>query len=189
MLSAVRYEWSHCITKVRSLHCQTLLAYGTLFLSCINKHWTSTLGIISPSSYTDKILNLYFITKHSRFSKKIIINRYQSSFYTVSFFLLFTESEKVFKPEVRRQEKYLTPDMNRRRLIDRAKMKSLRMSVVIVAAFIIWWTPYYIMMIIFTFANPNKDVSNKMLNWYLRFIQPYVENDVTGLQMQTYLLK
>lgn len=97
------------------------------------------------------------------------IKKYQQSFFNiaivgrsmcVSFFLLFSESEKVFKPEVRRQEKYLTPDMNRRRLIDRAKMKSLRMSVVIVAAFIIWWTPYYIMMIIFTFWNPDKDVSS-----------------------------
>lgn len=76
----------------------------------------------------------------------------------LSFF--FTESEKVFKPEVR-QEKYLTPDQNRRRLIDRAKMKSLRMSVVIVAAFIVWWTPYYIMMIIFTFLNPDERVSIK----------------------------
>ena len=49
--------------------------------------------------------------------------------------------------------------MNRRRLIDRAKMKSLRMSVVIVTAFIIWWTPYYVMMVIFTFLNPDRDVS------------------------------
>lgn len=71
----------------------------------------------------------------------------------------FTESEKVFKPEVIRHEKYLTPDMNRRRLIDRAKMKSLRMSVVIVAAFLIWWTPYYVMMVIFTFLDPDKKVS------------------------------
>ncbi|KAG6456791.1 hypothetical protein O3G_MSEX009949 [Manduca sexta] len=73
-------------------------------------------------------------------------------------------SEKVFKPEVRRQEKYFTPDMNRRRLIDRAKMKSLRMSVVIVAAFLVWWAPYYVMMIIFTFLNPDKDQSEELLS-------------------------
>lgn len=84
--------------------------------------------------------------------------------------LLFSESEKVFKPEVRRQEKYFTPDMNRRRLIDRAKMKSLRMSVVIVAAFLIWWTPYYVMMIIFTFLNPDKNVSNM----FIVFLQPSI---------------
>lgn len=41
----------------------------------------------------------------------------------------------------------------------RAKAKSLKISVVIVAAFIIWWTPYYTMMIIFMFLNPDKHVS------------------------------
>lgn len=74
---------------------------------------------------------------------------------------MIAESEKVFKPEVRRPEKsqYFTPDLNRRRLIDRAKMKSLRMSIVIVVAFLVWWAPYYVMMIIFTFWNPDKNVS------------------------------
>jgi len=41
----------------------------------------------------------------------------------------------------------------------RAKNKSLRISVVIVMAFLIWWTPYYTMMIIFLFLNPDKHVS------------------------------
>ncbi|XP_052752299.1 gonadotropin-releasing hormone receptor [Galleria mellonella] len=88
----------------------------------------------------------------------ILVSTYVSTVRTIA------KSEKVFQPEVIRQEKYLTPDMNRRRLIDRAKMKSLRMSVVIVAAFIIWWTPYYIMMIIFTFLNPDKDQSEELLS-------------------------
>ncbi|CAH1637332.1 unnamed protein product [Spodoptera littoralis] len=88
----------------------------------------------------------------------VLIATYVSTVRTIA------KSEKVFKPEVRRQEKHFTPDMNRRRLIDRAKMKSLRMSVVIVAAFLIWWTPYYVMMIIFTFLNPNKDQSEELLS-------------------------
>ncbi|KAJ8718485.1 hypothetical protein PYW08_002722 [Mythimna loreyi] len=88
----------------------------------------------------------------------ILVSTYVSTVRTIA------KSEKVFKPEVRRQEKYFTPDMNRRRLIDRAKMKSLRMSVVIVAAFLIWWTPYYVMMIIFTFLNPDKDQSEELLS-------------------------
>ncbi|XP_075979736.1 gonadotropin-releasing hormone receptor-like [Anticarsia gemmatalis] len=88
----------------------------------------------------------------------ILVSTYVSTVRTIA------QSEKVFKPEVRRQEKYFTPDMNRRRLIDRAKMKSLRMSVVIVAAFLIWWTPYYVMMIIFTFLNPDKDQSEELLS-------------------------
>lgn len=48
---------------------------------------------------------------------------------------------------------------NRQRLIHKAKMKSLRISVVIIAAFLICWTPYNVMMIIFTFLNPDKRVS------------------------------
>ncbi|XP_053611426.1 gonadotropin-releasing hormone receptor [Plodia interpunctella] len=88
----------------------------------------------------------------------ILVSTYVSTVRTIA------KSEKVFKPEVIRHEKYLTPDMNRRRLIDRAKMKSLRMSVVIVAAFIIWWTPYYIMMIIFNFLDPDKDQSEELLS-------------------------
>lgn len=87
------------------------------------------------------------------------------------FFL--SESEKVFKSEVRKHEKIFTPDMNRRRLIDRAKMKSLRMSVVIVAAFLAWWAPYYVMMIIFTFLNPDKDVSAIFISTFLQ-INVYV---------------
>ncbi|RVE47961.1 hypothetical protein evm_007369 [Chilo suppressalis] len=88
----------------------------------------------------------------------ILVSTYVSTVRTIA------KSEKVFQPEVRRQPNYLTPDMNRRKLIDRAKMKSLRMSVVIVAAFIVWWTPYYVMMIIFTFLNPDENLSEELLS-------------------------
>lgn len=47
---------------------------------------------------------------------------------------------------------------NRQKLIHRAKMKSLRISVAIVAAFIICWTPYYVSMLIFMFWNPDEQV-------------------------------
>lgn len=47
---------------------------------------------------------------------------------------------------------------NRQKLIHRAKMKSLRISVAIVAAFIICWTPYYTLMLIFMFWNPDEQV-------------------------------
>lgn len=50
-------------------------------------------------------------------------------------------------------------NINRRKLMHRAKVKSLRISVVIVAAFVLWWTPYYTMMIILMFLNPDKRVS------------------------------
>lgn len=48
---------------------------------------------------------------------------------------------------------------NRQKLIHRAKMKSLRISVAIVAAFIICWTPYYVSMLMFMFMNPDKRVN------------------------------
>ncbi|XP_045450305.1 gonadotropin-releasing hormone receptor-like [Melitaea cinxia] len=86
----------------------------------------------------------------------ILISTYVSTVRTIA------KSKKIFQPEVSRQEKLLATDLNRRRLIDRAKMKSLRMSIVIVAAFVIWWTPYYVMMIIFTFLNPGKDLSEDL---------------------------
>lgn len=66
----------------------------------------------------------------------------------------------MFKGEESARNGYTrSSDMNRRRLMHRAKTKSLRISVVIVAAFVIWWTPYYTMMIIFMFLDPDKNVS------------------------------
>jgi hypothetical protein len=66
----------------------------------------------------------------------------------------------MFKAEVEAGGKHVASEVNRRRIIHRAKMKSLRISVVIVVAFIVCWTPYYIMMIIFMFLNPDEHVSN-----------------------------
>ncbi|CAG4943978.1 unnamed protein product [Parnassius apollo] len=88
----------------------------------------------------------------------ILILTYISTVRTIA------RSKKVFKTETKTHEKYSTLDLNRRRLIDRAKMKSLRMSIVIVAAFVIWWTPYYIMMIMFTFMNPDKNLGEDLLS-------------------------
>ena len=68
----------------------------------------------------------------------------------------------MFKAEVEAGGKYVASEVNRRRIIHRAKMKSMRISVVIVMAFIICWTPYYIMMIIFMFLNPDEHVSYKI---------------------------
>ncbi|CAH2049354.1 unnamed protein product, partial [Iphiclides podalirius] len=87
----------------------------------------------------------------------ILISTYVSTIRTIA------RSKKFFETENKWQERYSALDINRRRLMDRAKMKSLRMSVVIVTAFVIWWTPYYIMMIIFTFLNPEKSVGDDLL--------------------------
>lgn len=69
----------------------------------------------------------------------------------------------MFKEEPTRGAYIRNSDLNRRRLLHRAKTKSLRISVVIVAAFVIWWTPYYTMMIIFLFLDPDEHVSIHIL--------------------------
>ncbi|XP_052863797.1 gonadotropin-releasing hormone receptor [Anopheles cruzii] len=83
----------------------------------------------------------------------ILIGTYLSTFMTIS------SSEKIFRIDtsaVDRTTYYRRSDTNRQRLIHKAKMKSLRISVVIVVAFIVCWTPYYIMMLIFMFLNPTE---------------------------------
>lgn len=70
----------------------------------------------------------------------------------------YTDSEKIFQVNETSndQDRKLN---NRQKLIHRAKMKSLRISVAIVAAFIICWTPYYVSMLIFMFMNPDERVN------------------------------
>ncbi|XP_025995188.1 gonadotropin-releasing hormone receptor [Solenopsis invicta] len=78
----------------------------------------------------------------------------------VSTVLTISRSQKSFKTE--QMMTYRNSDLNRRRLMSRAKTKSLRISVVIVAAFLICWTPYYTMMIIFLFMNPDDHLSEEL---------------------------
>ncbi|XP_024890439.1 gonadotropin-releasing hormone receptor [Temnothorax curvispinosus] len=86
----------------------------------------------------------------------ILITTYVSTVVTIS------RSQRTFKMEPTRT--YRDSDLNRRRLIHRAKAKSLRLSVVIVVAFLIWWTPYYTMMIILLFVNPDDHLSEELRN-------------------------
>lgn len=84
----------------------------------------------------------------------ILLSTYVSTIITIS------QSDKMFAAEAAASaRKY---DVNRRRLIQRAKVKSFRISVVIVVTFILWWTPYYSMMIIFMFLNPDKHLSEEL---------------------------
>ncbi|KAI9575404.1 hypothetical protein GQX74_014814 [Glossina fuscipes] len=73
--------------------------------------------------------------------------------YTVAW---AADSEKIFQNST--QDACTTQPLrqsNRQRLIHKAKMKSLRISVVIIIAFLVCWTPYYVMMVIFMFWNPD----------------------------------
>ncbi|XP_053593154.1 gonadotropin-releasing hormone receptor isoform X2 [Microplitis demolitor] len=88
----------------------------------------------------------------------ILVATYVSTVITIS------RSEKSFKFDVTNNKikNQITGDINRRRLMHRAKSKSLRISIVIVTAFVIWWTPYYIMMIIFMFLDPDEHLSEDL---------------------------
>ncbi|CRK92469.1 CLUMA_CG006046, isoform A [Clunio marinus] len=87
----------------------------------------------------------------------ILVSSYLSTFRTIS------SSERIFKLEATMNSDHIRrSDSNRQKLIHKAKMKSLRISVVIVAAFIICWTPYYAMMLIFMFMNPDERLSEDL---------------------------
>ncbi|KAL5275675.1 GPRGNR2 family protein [Megaselia abdita] len=87
----------------------------------------------------------------------ILFLTYVSTFRTIS------GSEKMFQgSKLAVYTNKPTVQTNRQRLIHKAKMKSLRISVVIIVAFLICWTPYNVMMIIFTFLNPDKRVGEEL---------------------------
>ncbi|XP_055316680.1 gonadotropin-releasing hormone receptor isoform X2 [Sitodiplosis mosellana] len=87
----------------------------------------------------------------------ILLLTYVSTFKTIA------DSEKIFQVNETSndQDRKLN---NRQKLIHRAKMKSLRLSVAIVAAFIICWTPYYISMLIFMFMNPDERFGDDLMS-------------------------
>ncbi|KAM7357395.1 corazonin receptor isoform 1-T3 [Cochliomyia hominivorax] len=81
----------------------------------------------------------------------ILFGTYMSTFRTIS------NSEKMFQgSKLAGYTNKPNTQTNRQRLIHKAKMKSLRISVVIIFAFLICWTPYNVMMLIFMFWNPDK---------------------------------
>lgn len=89
----------------------------------------------------------------------ILIATYVFTIITIS------RSERMFKVKLANNDIcHVNGDVNRRKLMYRAKAKSLRISIVIVTAFIFWWTPYYTMMIIFMFSCPDKHVSDELQN-------------------------
>ncbi|XP_058810197.1 gonadotropin-releasing hormone receptor [Phymastichus coffea] len=82
----------------------------------------------------------------------ILITSYVSTVITIA------RSERVFKSKIMYNHTINNRgDLSRERLLQRAKIKSLRISVVIVIVFLLWWAPYYIMMIIFMFLDPDRD--------------------------------
>ncbi|KAL0271664.1 UNVERIFIED_CONTAM: hypothetical protein PYX00_008685 [Menopon gallinae] len=78
-------------------------------------------------------------------------------------FISLTQSEKQFRAEME-SRRLLTPELNRRRLIHRARTKSMRIFFVIVIAFVFCWTPYYFTMIVFQFHEPDQKLAEDLQN-------------------------
>lgn len=53
-------------------------------------------------------------------------------------------------------------DSARQKILRKAKVKSLMITVVIVLTFAICWTPYYVTMIIFMFLDPSEQLSQDL---------------------------
>ncbi|KAK9308504.1 hypothetical protein QLX08_001500 [Tetragonisca angustula] len=86
----------------------------------------------------------------------ILVATYVSTVITIS------RSERIFKLKLTNNNiRHVNGNINRRKLMHRAKAKSLKISIIIVVAFILWWTPYYTMMIIFMFLNPSEQPSKE----------------------------
>lgn len=58
---------------------------------------------------------------------------------------------------------------NRQKLLQRAKYKSLKMSILIIMGFILCWTPYYLMMIISIFTDIDEETVKKLGSWIFFF--------------------
>nr|AHE76192.1 Corazonin receptor 1 [Ixodes scapularis] len=111
-----------------------------------------------------------------------LITTYICTFYTISiqrsFFVPSKDgasgsgkhTQENHEPQARRHAKAETlaapthsaMDDARRKLLHKAKMKSLMITVVIVLAFIVCWTPYYCMMIIFIFLDPDDQLTEEL---------------------------
>ncbi|XP_017481947.1 PREDICTED: arg8-vasotocin receptor-like [Rhagoletis zephyria] len=89
----------------------------------------------------------------------ILFGTYASTFRTIS------SSEKMFLgPKLVPNSSVNSMQTNRQRIIHKAKMKSLRISFVIIIAFLICWTPYYVVMVTLMFLNPDKKLSEGLVS-------------------------
>lgn len=138
--------------------CNTWILYTSLARTTLH-YSQSYFYVYITSHYSCRNL---CINCHNNFTYVYIYYYYYLK-YCVKYFKIIVGSEKSFKFDVTNNKikNQITGDINRRRLMHRAKSKSLRISIVIVTAFVIWWTPYYIMMIIFMFLDPDEHVSLK----------------------------
>lgn len=90
--------------------------------------------------YTTVTLMLMFVVPLT-----VLVTTYAATFQSIA------ASQQMFAAELNEMDH--SQALRRRAIINRAKIKSLRISVVIVAAFIVCWSPYYLMLITFQFLR------------------------------------
>lgn len=86
------------------------------------------------------------------------------------FSFLILASEKIFHLNTATDDHDCRVLSNRQKLIHRAKMKSLRISVAIIVAFIVCWTPYYVSMMIYMFLDESERVNEFILSCIFSFL-------------------
>ncbi|XP_054711175.1 gonadotropin-releasing hormone receptor-like [Uloborus diversus] len=82
----------------------------------------------------------------------ILITTYITTFRTIA------SQEKMFSERLSRS----AIDNARQKILHKAKIKSLMITVVIVLTFVVCWTPYYVTMIIFIFLEPDEQLSQDL---------------------------
>lgn len=85
--------------------------------------------------------------------------------FSIVFIDYSLESERLFfdvmleqSQQLKQRRRRSSLHSNRQRIIQKAKMRSLQISLVIIVAFLICWIPYNMMMLIFMFWQPNEKV-------------------------------
>ncbi|XP_055947127.1 gonadotropin-releasing hormone receptor-like [Argiope bruennichi] len=85
----------------------------------------------------------------------------------VTTFITIANQENMF------QERTLSSptaiDGARHKILHKAKIKSLMITVVIVLTFVVCWTPYYVTMIIFIFLDPDEHLSQNLQTFVFFF--------------------
>lgn len=123
-----------------------LLPLSILFITCI-----STFAAISS-----EICEFSFYFPSNNCSCIIFDLESEKIFFDVMFIEQSQQQQQQFKKQRRRRRSSL--HSNRQRIIQKAKMRSLQISLVIILAFLICWIPYNMMMLIFMFWQPNEEV-------------------------------
>uniref|UniRef100_T1IX13 G-protein coupled receptors family 1 profile domain-containing protein n=1 Tax=Strigamia maritima TaxID=126957 RepID=T1IX13_STRMM len=115
------------------------------FYQCVTYGFYTTVW--EEKLYTTSTLVLMFILP-----LLTIITTYICTFYTIA------RNEQVFRECDSDKQMHVL----RQKLFRKAKIKSLQITVVIVLAFVVCWTPYYMMMLTYIFLDPEAQLSQEV---------------------------